>query len=427
MLVKNSFSLSRSSKQIESALISGSTDDSPKKGSAGLDILNKCVEIDLLTLSPNQFFKFKHPLLLAYFAALPVMAAQPVYDEVAASPILTAALGFAASAQKDSSWVTALLENNTKDLLLRKPLMVAKWLKYTTKENSWRNDLLKMLINYIQDETLALPLRFRCFGAIISCNDPGLGWIFKKLIESKNHLTRHFGVLGIGCIDDKNNLPILQSTINDPSDIVRYASIISLGMLQDPSTPALLRELITTSHDESLRRIAAEVLAGMVTDGESELLELSSSSDILTRRAVVFGLEVLNSEAAREKLQDLSSSDPEWIIRATAARVLEYQNDSTYAIPRPLTAFASAEWLLKFAASKGEGVSPQVVPIDIFLQALTSSDTDLEWNALNYLRAYPEKEVIRALVKIYTNPTSASVGTIRSVDYNLWLYSASKN
>jgi hypothetical protein len=81
--------------------------------------------------------------------------------------------------------------------------------------------------------------------------------------------------------------------------------------------------------------------------------------------------------------------------------------------------------LLKFAASIGEGISPEIAPVDILLQGLQSDDPDIQWNSLNYLRHIPEKEVIRATMKLYFS-SKLSLGTARATDYNLWLYSSAK-
>ena len=426
MLIKNKFKLKKESVSETTKKELGTEKHSRKTGSSGLAILEKLVTIGFFENSASQELRFKHPIILSYFAGFSTFNQEPIHNNLQTYPIFNAVFGFSATLQEDPAWVLDLLvKANASDLMQQDIVMIAHWLKYSSPETQWRTEVIKKLVSILRNEKLPQPLRYRAFAGLLSTNDASISKIFPKLLESKSAEQRKFGALGCSFSNNKIAQNLLINSTNDDSDIACYAGIIGLSMVQSNNPHQILREFILNSNDENACRTAAEGLARIIPEGHKILKELVESENIVIRRSGVFGLAAAQENWSKQLLEDLAQDDTEWIIRTTASRLLETAQNRSYAIPRPLTPYINAEWLIKYAASIGKGISPEFPPIDLLLQALTNKDGDLQWNALNYLRKYHENEVTRATLKCYFNPDT-SVGTARAADYNLWLYSVSK-
>lgn len=396
-----------------------------KSGASNASILSTLLENGLLEINNYGTYRFTHPLIMTYFAGYTLVNKEPEIKELLRWPVGAKSYGFAATFQSDIPWIDRVLNLTQRDDPLFTQLrLVNTWLSTAPKAHPWRNSLLKKTITLLQNDHLPLPLRFRFLAALLSIDDPTISKLFMRLLAAKSPQVRQFAVLGCGALHEKAASQILIKHLNDPSELVAYACIISLSYLQQGEIPQLLHDFLTQSPDEAMRRAAAESLARLKPSGEDILKRLAKNEDLITRRAVVFGLGAVRKKWSREIIETISLEDQEWFVRTTAERVLDSQLDLNYSVPRPNVKYLESEWLLTYAAEKGMGLSPEVYPIDLLILALRDSDTDNQWNALNYLRGINESEVTREFSRLYFS-TSTSIGTAQAVDYNLWLKQAS--
>ncbi|MBN2046211.1 MAG: HEAT repeat domain-containing protein [Anaerolineaceae bacterium] len=397
-----------------------------KRGeTGGMSVMSHLVNHGFLRVHTNGEYSFCHPLILAYFAGFAALKNQsPDLDELLNWPVGSMVMGFSATLQKEPLWIDKLLITEENDVMYRQALCAARWLKYIPKDTPWRTAAYRSLFNVVQNINVPSTIRFRIIAAFLSSNDPALIEFFKKLLTSKSADIRQMAALGLGAIGDPAVLDYLINQLEDPSEFVGYAAAVALQGVQSPAVVKRLSEILRSSIDETARRIAAEGLANIQPDGHDMLSELVHSEDILTRRACIYGLGTINEDWSRDLIEHVALDDGEWIIRNTASHTLQLMRGAHYFVPRALPHYTKADWLLEYAASIGQGISPEIEPIDILLDALRSDLPENQWNALNYLRDIRDKSVLLETLKVFFNRKS-SLGTIRAADYNLWLQSVS--
>jgi HEAT repeat protein len=426
LLLRNKFRLSPSTSAAEVLEMTEDNTTTEKKkggksGAANASILSTLLDNGFLEINNFGSYYFSHPILLSYFAGYKLVNKEPDINELLRWPVGARAFGYAASFQSELPWLEQILQLNQKDDPLFSQLRLLNgWLSYAPKVHPWRNQLLKQTITILQNDQVPIPLRFRLLAALIAIDDSTIAKLFMRLLAAKSPQVRQLAVFGCGALHEKAASKSLVSHLNDPSDIVAYASMISLSYLQQAEVPQLLHDFLTQSPDEALRRTAAESLARLNPTGLDILKRLAKSEDLIPRRAVVFGLAAVRQRWSHELLETISLEDPEWFVRTTAERVLDDQTDLNFSVPRPNTNYLESDWLLTFAAEKGMGLSPEVYPVELLITALKDKDTDIQWNALNYLRGINEPEVTREFSRLYFSKDT-SIGTVQAVDYNLWL------
>jgi HEAT repeat protein len=149
--------------------------------------------------------------------------------------------------------------------------------------------------------------------------------------------------------------------------------------------------------DEDIRRAAGEALANDPIEGYAMLRDGITISDILLRRAVVYGLGRVNEQWAVEALQKIQIDDDQWVVRNSATEVLESRASISLRAPRKLKAPSESPWLIEFAGKQGMGISPGTPATDILLLALKGDDPDLRLAVLPYLKFTPNEGVVTQL------------------------------
>jgi HEAT repeat protein len=149
--------------------------------------------------------------------------------------------------------------------------------------------------------------------------------------------------------------------------------------------------------EEDLRRAAAEALANDPHDGYAMLKEGITLTDILLRRAVVYGLARVNEGWAIEALEHIRVEDDQWVVRNSASEVLDSKNQMDPRVPHPLTTPAETPWLIEFAGKQGVGISPGSPATEILVTALKSDVEEERLAALPYLKRTPSEGVVTSM------------------------------
>jgi HEAT repeat protein len=121
-------------------------------------------------------------------------------------------------------------------------------------------------------------------------------------------------------------------------------------------------------------------------------------SDILLRRAVVYGLARVREPWADELLQKMRVEDDQWVVRNSASEVLDGRttaNDPR--IPRPLRAPSETPWLIEYAGTQGVGISPGAPATDLLVGALKSEKPEQRLAALDYLKQKPTDGIVKQI------------------------------
>jgi HEAT repeat protein len=195
-------------------------------------------------------------------------------------------------------------------------------------------------------------------------------------------------------------------------------ALVAIGT--DESLESVAQTLL--NGDEDIRRAAGEALANDPNEGHAMLRDGITLSDILLRRAVVYGLGRIDEEWAIEILKKIQIEDDQWIVRNAATEVLDSKSHIGSRAPKKLKAPSESPWLIEFASKHGMGISPGVPATDILLLALKGDDPDTRLAALPYLKFTPNEGVVTQLYSaMYRDDPE-----LREASYNiLWELNAS--
>jgi hypothetical protein len=121
-------------------------------------------------------------------------------------------------------------------------------------------------------------------------------------------------------------------------------------------------------------------------------------SDILLRRASVYGLGRVRESWAGELLEQMRVEDEQWVVRSSANEMLEARSQTgNPRVPRPLKPPSESAWLIAFAGTQGVGISPGAPAMDLLLAALKSAKEEERLAALAYLKQNPTDGIVQQL------------------------------
>jgi HEAT repeat protein len=149
--------------------------------------------------------------------------------------------------------------------------------------------------------------------------------------------------------------------------------------------------------EEDLRRAAAEAMANDPNEGHAMLKEGMALSDILLRRAVIYGLARIQDDWAIQALETIRIEDDQWVVRNSASEVLDSRGGIDPRVPHRLTAPSKTPWLIELAGRQGMGISPGSPATEILVSALKSENEEERLAVLPYLKRMPTEGVITNL------------------------------
>lgn len=365
-----------------------------KQPSAGL--LGKMAASGLLVTHPGNKMRFLHPVFGGYLAGRGLSAFNASQTLLAQADWTgkLLALRYLAAHVDVTNLVDALLQQP--DSLLRRPLLNAgRWLRDAPRDAPWRGRIMAGLAQLLQTEGLPRALRGQAMAAFAWSSDPGAAAFFRQALNSLSFELIPLAALGSGFARDVKAIDRLVATLSAPSVNSRRAACLALVAIgTERSLEPVARALL--QGDEDLRRAAAEALANDPVEGHAMLRDGANLSDILVRRAVVYGLARLETEWAIETLRKMQVEDDQWVVRNAAGEVLDSQTHPDPRVPGRLTRPAETPWLIEFASKQGVGISPGAAATDILLMALKNGNEDERLAALPYLRRTPTEGVIKA-------------------------------
>jgi hypothetical protein len=370
-----------------------STVQSPSTG-----LLGKMAASGLLLSHPNNRMRFLHPVFGGYLAGRALSAYNAEEKLLAQSnwggKLL--AMRYLAAHGDAARMVDILLQ--IKDPLLQRPLLsAARWLRDAPRDAAWRGRIMAGLARVLQSEDNPRGLRGQAMAALALCGDPGAAAFFRQALQSLSFELIPLAALGSGAVQDTKALELISTTMSAPSMAARRAACLALVAIGSaPALEAVAHALL--SGDDELRRAAAEAMSNDPKEGHAMLQDGATLTDILVRRAVVYGLGRVDEPWAVEILKRVQVEDDQWIVRNAATEVLDSRaHPANPRIPRPLTAPSETPWLIEFAGKQGVGISPGVPATDVLLNALKNGNEEERLACLPYLRRTPNEGVIKHL------------------------------
>jgi hypothetical protein len=381
-------------------------------------LLGKMASTGLIIAHPHNRMRFAHPVIggflagraLSGFAEEEVLVNQPDWSGKLLAMRYLAAHGDATRlTQKMLEWSR---------LPMHRPLLAAaRWLRDAPREAPWRGKLMAALAGLLQTEGLPLALRGQALAALVCSNDPGVPAVLRQLMSGLSFELVRLAALGSGALQDLKSIPALQNALEAPSITARQAACLALVSIGTNDALEIVARVLLSA-DEDLRRSAAEALANERAEGHAMLKDGASMKDILVRRAVVYGLGRVDEPWAIEALQKMQVADDQWVVRNSAAEIIDGRNQlNNPRVPRPLRPPSESPWLLEFAGTQGVGIAPGAPATDVLLAALKSESEERRLGALAYLKRAPSDGVI---TQIYHAMYGDDPELRESAFYALW-------
>ena len=374
-----------------------------RKGRVGAPVptpglLGRMVSTGLIVSHPHNRMRFVHPVIGGFLAGRALSAFneedalinQPDWSGKLLAMRYLAAHGDASRlAQKMLEWSR---------LPMHRPLLAAaRWLRDAPREAAWRGKVMSSLATLLQTEGLPLALRSQAVAAFVHSNDPGVPALFRQLSSTLSFELVRLAALGSGALQDQKAIPIVRNALEAPSISARRAACLALVSIGTNEALEIVARILLSA-EEDLRRSAAEALANERSEGHAMLKDGATIKDILVRRAVVYGLGRVGEPWAVEILQHMQVEDDQWVVRNSAAEILDGQNQQNNPrVPRPLKPPSESAWLIEFAGTQGVGISPGAPATDVLLAALKSEKEEQRLAALDYLRRTPSDGVVTQL------------------------------
>jgi HEAT repeat protein len=360
--------------------------------------LNQMWRIGLLIRLPNGHYRFRSPVLTAYFASLGLKdVPEETLAQRAAQPGWNQVVGFAASQVILSNVVRGRL-NAVPDLLQNSVLAMTNWLPYASADADWRGHLLRYLRNVLVAPNQFPLLRERAAAALAASRDPLAGEVFRQALQSIVPQIRLLACLGCGAVKDVDAVPLLQNLLQDENADVQVAAVLALGAIHtEEAVNGLVQAL--TEGSERVRQAAAEALADLPEQGYPILYEAIQDEDMLVRRAAVFGLRRVPSDWAMVWIYRAYLEDSQWYVRSAGQIAFEARRAGSDLAPLAYPAVESIQWLNEWAADQGESVPPGDEAKAVMLKALQEGDVPIRSYAAANIGQLGIIEMVKPLYK----------------------------
>jgi HEAT repeat protein len=347
--------------------------------------------------------RFAHPILGGYLTGKVLGSVQPekILDLPNWSGKYLAMNYFAALG--DAEQLASKLLDIPDRPLERNILIVARWLRYSQQETKWRNKTMENLVRMLRIPDQPLGFRGQILSAILQSGEAGVPLLLRQMLSSDDPELLQLCILGCATIKDTKSVESIAKLLNHSSPNVYKAACLALVKIGTRTALDLVASVLLHG-DESSRTSAAMSLALNFAEGHEMLREGASMDDIMVRRAVTYGLGVIDELWATEILTKMQLEDNQWIVRNAATEVLDNKQNTNRYIPKRLPPPSECPWLIAFAGKKGVGISPNSPATDILLMALTGGDEAEQLASLDYLRAFSSSNVFAIFYKfLYGN------------------------
>lgn len=327
-------------------------------------------------------YAFTHPLWQAYLAARQLVAAAPAsLVEYLDDPRWADVLRFYAELGDMGPLVAAHLRRPD-DMFHTRLHTLCSWISVAPEGAAWREVAMRtMAHSFLQPDQPAM-VRQALAEALAVTNVPGIIYLFKQALQHPNAEVRAAAILGLAKIAGEADLPDFEAMLADEALPVRQASVRGLAYLHIDAATRLL-EWVLLEGDETLKPVAAQVLAERGEEGVAFLSEAAESEDVMVRRAVVLGLE---QAGAYDLLEKMAREDEQWIVRSGAlAALTEIEEQEKQFGVAPLPEIEQLPWLITWAAAQGTGVGVGDAARQMLRRALSEGDTSVRLAAVQVL------------------------------------------
>ncbi len=319
----------------------------------------------------EDLYDFIHPLFRSYFGAEALIhdMTPARLSELGAKPNWQYAMRLAADGTDITGAVGQKLNGRT-DVLLSNLFEIANWIPNVPQDATWRTEILKRFSAALLAPSQYDTIRERALAALIASRDPNLVTVFRQAVRSGNPVIRKYGCLGLGAILAEEAINDLRPMLVDDDRDVQVAAGMALGAIGNESAiDMMVQGLLEGS--EGLRQVIALALAGVPGTGHDVLREASQHSDMVVRRAAIFGLSRIQANWALIALYEVLVDETEWYVKSAAERLFVSARSPEREGPRHFLKPEELPWFQVWASNVGREKMPEgEEAVELLLQAL---------------------------------------------------------
>jgi hypothetical protein len=383
-------------------------------------ILSILIEGGVLIENLDGKIKFFNPFVCGYLSSFHAsIEGTPGFEMSEAQfwQARGATLRFLAAQSNQAPWIEELAASDANPLYPNL-MMIGRWLRDAHPKSEWRPNVLRRIASLLQDNTLPFAIRARFMAIFIVSGDPSLQALYKQLIGASSSIIRQLAAIGCGAMRNEKMMDDLLPLFNDEDSSVRLAAGMAVAALDSSNSNKMLLEMLEQG-EENLRLVAAETLASQPPEGYKTLKEAAVATDLLTRRAAIFGLSQIREKWVVEILEKAAIEDGQWVVRNAASQALENFQVVSPFVHAAMPPAHEAPWLIAFASQQGIGITPHQPTTDLLLLALKSDLMEHKIAALSYLCHTPSEGVIKSIYEIIFQEQEPQL--IEAAIYALWL------
>jgi len=366
----------------------------------------------------NEHYFFNHPLVAAYWAAHYLASTEEIDGAATAAehvqdPAWADALHFYVGLAAAEPLIQHLMRSPN-DLFLSRLWGAADLMSATpARRVAWRQELIKQLAQLMLTPHLPPFLQSRALAALVESGEPSVRLLFKRIVDHANPQLRAKAILGLGILQDPQDLEVIEAALSDPDLDVRLAAIDALRRLaragHEPALESIVASIVEA--ENQVQRAAAEALAELGPEGEAVLRDAAQDQDLTVRRAAVYGIMLLDADWVEETLQQLHLQDSEWLVRNAASEALaQLADEEQPALELTALTLPKAEqesWLIAWAAEQGEGTGVGDAALATLTRALREGDAPTRQAAVNTLRRLANPDTCDVLRQCLRDPEPA--------------------
>lgn len=327
----------------------------------------------------SRRYTFVHPLWQAYLAARQLVAFEPdTLVERLEDPRWSGVFRFYAELGDMRPLVEAWL-HTPDDVFYTRLCTLGSWIGAAPEDAAWREGAMTILARvFLQSSTYA-PTRRALAEALAATGVSGVVYFLKQALKRPEVEVRVAAVLGLSRVAREADMSTFEAALADEDVSVREAAVRALAQFGIDAAKRRLATVLLEGDDE-LRPVAAAALARCGEESTELLRELADSEDMMTRRAVVFGLA---QAGARDILEKLEREDGQWVVRTAATTALEelQAQEKAPGVP-PLPDVEQLPWLISWAATLGEGVGLGDAALQMLQRALAEGNAQIRLAAV---------------------------------------------
>lgn len=381
-------------------------------------ILESLINNGVIGYSTSNYTYFKHPDLLGYLASF--YSFEPAFQKTVSDLFswgsLTSYFGFRVSREANSAWADHWIFDDTPPLF-QNLLLIGNWLRHTSPKSAFRLNLIKKIISLIQNNNVSPHIRLRFLTVFAFANDSSGSLFVKQMLNSTDDNSKMLAAIAAAIFtpDDKI-IPDLINALNTNNIYLQKCLCLALTSFENELSLHTLGKMLL-SGEESIRKLIAENMAAKPGVGHDILKDAMTMDDILVRRSALFGLIRINEPWAYEIIEKTSVEDSQWVVRNVAAQALEsFIQDEYKPIPEKYSPYYDDAWLVEYASSKQQGISPDFPPNNIISQALKDESISNKLNALNFVpRFYDESyyaDIYHAILSLDRETSDYAASTL---------------